>query len=74
MEQEKEKIVFSDYYQSLPEKAKIKLRNDFCSTFELSIPTWYNRLKCNNFKTIEFKWIAEQSGINIEMLNIQHNE
>lgn len=46
-------MVFKDYYESLPMEEKLKLRDDFLSRTGLSIITFYQKLRTNNFRPLE---------------------
>lgn len=48
-----EKMVFKDYYERLTLDDRLKLRDVFLKKSEMSLITFYQKLRTNNFKKLE---------------------
>lgn len=47
------KMVFKDYYERLTLDDRLKLRDVFLKKSEMSLITFYQKLRTNNFKKLE---------------------
>lgn len=54
-----DKMVFTDYYNTLPDKDKETVRNEVLSQSGMSYPTFYYKLRNNSFKPLELKLIEK---------------
>ncbi|WP_289697074.1 hypothetical protein [uncultured Duncaniella sp.] len=52
-----ENLVIYDYYNGLDNEAKNDFRDLVMKRLEISMPTFYNRLRRSKFKSIEREWI-----------------
>lgn len=52
-----ENLVIYDYYNGLDKEAKNDFRDLVMKRLEISMPTFYNRLRRSEFKSIEREWI-----------------
>lgn len=55
-------MVFKDYYNSLPEKEKVELRNKIIQETELSLPTFYTWMRNESFPRVYRFFIAQIAG------------
>lgn len=55
-----ENLVISDYYDSLTDEQKTSFRNQVMAAMEISLATFYYRLRNNGFKGIERQYIINK--------------
>lgn len=54
-----EKIIFKEYYESLPDdKARTDLRNEFVPKY-ISYPSFYRKISDNSFTELELEKLEE---------------
>lgn len=53
MEEKKEKMVLRDQYNSLPMQQKLKVRDEMIERSGISLITFYQKLRSDNFKKLE---------------------
>ena len=46
-------MVISDQFNLLSKKARVQLRNEFCKETDISIITFYKRMKADRFSPLE---------------------
>lgn len=53
MKEKKEKMVLRDHYNSLPMQQKLKVRDEMIERSGISLITFYQKLRSDNFKKLE---------------------